>query len=47
MGVWTQRADVLAHGCIACPHRCRWWMGVWTHCMQMDEGKEKKKRKKP
>ena len=45
--------DVLAHGCIACPRGCRWWMGVWMHCvsvwmhcMRMDEGKEKKERKK-
>ena len=25
MGVWTRRADVLAHGCVACS--CGWWMG--------------------
>ena len=36
---------MLAHGCVACPCGCGWWMGVWTHCVRMDEGKEKKKRK--
>ena len=36
---------MLAHGCVACSCGCGWWMGVWTHCVQTDEGKEKKKRK--
>ena len=40
-------------GCVACPHGCGWWMGVWTHCMSVqmhcvrtDEGKEKKEKKR-
>ena len=54
MGVWTRCADVLAHGCVACPCGCGWWMGVWMqcmsvrmHCVQTDEGKEKNKKEKP
>ena len=47
----TRRVDMLAHGCIACPCRCGWWMwmccvSMRMHCVRTDEGKKKKKEKK-